>query len=1854
MIIYAPDNSVLLEIEVDDTSYQYCEVMNRDDITLEFALAEYVELPIGAHIVWGSKTYQLLTLPTVEIVNNRNFKYTATFETDQGKMRLWVVHNQVDGRVKFELTAYPSEHLQLLIDNLNEHEGVELWRLSTGGFDSERIALSYNLTTIQDALTQLAAKCETEWEVYKSGDYIYLSLGKVEYNADAPLALRYGADEGLESGVTRKNNGDGLPVEVLYIQGGERNIDSSDYHGYSNTLLLPRSKTFGFDGEYFSWESQYEGGSRVGVQMRTDSKGYSIRLASATSLSAEMSLDLSDIYPHYEGEIAQVITTDSGGDFPFYDIVDSELGENGRNIDFNELVIPGTTPVIAFQGGMLAGREIGWYNENGSIGFELGATSGKFKLAQETIDGMIMPGEGGFIPRVGDKYIVLGVMMPSDYIGNDTSHTGAEYEMLREAARYLYKNCKSTQSFTGRLSGIYAKRHWNEIGAKLRLGGRVDFSDASVQATALPMRIMSIKTYLNSPYKPEIELSDEPTKGTVGSAIQTLKNNFARTDQQIYDSRRYTARNFRDARETMQMLQQALIYGFTEGIYPITVQTMQQIVGSEALQFRFVASRFNPTAVSHTFTYDKGAKKLRTGAGTIQHMTLGISDISSQHDYRFWDISAYESPELIDGKKKYYLYAKCEKSGNNATFRLSETAIDIEGEAGYYNLLVGILNSEYEGDRSFSEMYGYTEILPGRIVVDRIVSGSGLSYLDLVHNTLMLNDGRGCSLAFKDAPEGGKQLVIEGAFVQSGGGAVPISAYTGVWSATRVYQKGDEAIGTVDGLTSIYEYINDYRTSGHPVSDTNYWRIKVEGARGADGTDGRDGEDGAPALIAELSTNTGAIPVASDGLTRAQMTVQTTATMRLGGALQALTGITVSGLPAGVTSSQTVATGTISFVIANNTNLPARSEITIALTSGENSATLTFTLVAIRAGEDGEDGLSPVVASLLPNVSEVHRTEGGSYSASGISCQIKIKEGEQPEQIINYTEPGDYRLTYQIDNGTETDYSVLLEQEPSYIEPVLVQTQVIFRLYILNADGETYTLIETRNICIVRDGATGQQGTPGTPGASGAPGRGIATIVTYYAIAMDGNTKPSSGWTTSLDWSTVQQGQWVWMYDLITYSDGTEQVQDYPPQRKARDGARGADGTNGPATLYCGTWNAETLYYADSLRCDIVWYSYHDGEQTVSNYYIANPAACAENGGRVPVGHHPATAGETYWNKFASSVDTLAAGWIFAEKATFENAIVRRLITWENTTKPRIICEEDHLVAYAQGGDARVLVTGEVLAAQTLPPSPSLGSVLLSHVWNTGTIEPGGEEVDQTIKATYGGSTLITIDNGANVVNLPQRSITLQLNAASQLPAGFQVSFGCEWVIDEGQATELTYGGAGAVLYVKDNDLTDTTIITLAAESITLSKGAHTIGIRTRALAEYSDAGVVPAQSINVTGNAFASGSANISITYAEQITELGANGLRARFASNQYFELLNTGSSASPAMSFIVRNGQYGFRILADGIKMTTDGGVTWNNVGSGGGTTTSAYVNLNGNVTELTSAVNLFAPTTAGTRGYFLRSNGSGAPSWASADSLLMGYRSLMGGEEIVSGDDLDLIVNVGNYYVVSNNSNIANSPFPNKAGVLKVSLMNGVTANYILQEWSNFDSIDTFVRYTNDGGTTWSDWLSVTDGAVMDMRSTNTTPGYFGRAARFMFKQNNLAIEGSLNDGGGYFGSLHFAPWGDNSECKAHQLAFTDNGNLWHRTAQDASNWGGWDKILSANNYASVLNTVYHPKGGNSQQALASADLRVSQDIHILTPGSKIYFATSGESDVAYIYFDESTNKFWLSHEWEIEEQPTRKRT
>lgn len=707
-------NTTTLNISVNDNSYRYRAIMGEHSLTLYYSLPEYIEIPVGAYCVFENETYTLETPENFKMHNSRNFEYTLIMESAQAKLKKYKLRNIADKRLKFEITCRPKEHLQMLVDNLNKRESG--WIVGEC-IDAAEKMIAYNHASCDAALSQIAEAFETEWEVVGKT----INLRKVEYNKDKkdtlnngydgngdPIPLAYGRGKGFKPGIGRANFSDSKPVEVLFVQGGEKNIDADKYK--SKELLLPKGQTLRYDGKFF--EGQVGFNTSIARTYVSDADGLSIQRQDKPLRSKEEdSLDLSEIYPSRVGEVSSVITTKKG----FCDITDTSIPDD---LDFKEYRVGNEAVAIIFQSGILAGKE---FDANYIH------ADRRFEIIEEIIDTIPMP-KGDYMPVVGDKYAVFNILLPKNYV------TEASWDMFKQAVKYLYENEEQRFTFTGELDGIWAKKDWLNIGGKIKLGGYVLFSDNQFQPDGIGIRIVGIKDYINNPHSPEIELSNSVVGSSIMSDIRKIESNEVLTDSQHKEALQFTKRRFRDAQETSAMLENALLENFSKSINPISIRTMQLLLGDKSLQFCFVNNKTKPTTITHEVIYNQDTKVLTAQAGILQHLTIGINTLSSSHkanEYSYWDIAAFTSPTLTESSKSYYLYAKVSTENAAGVFYLTEQAIEMEQEAGCYHLLYGILNSEYNNERSFAPMYGFAELTPGRLTISMIASPGKEAYFNV-------------------------------------------------------------------------------------------------------------------------------------------------------------------------------------------------------------------------------------------------------------------------------------------------------------------------------------------------------------------------------------------------------------------------------------------------------------------------------------------------------------------------------------------------------------------------------------------------------------------------------------------------------------------------------------------------------------------------------------------------------------------------------------------------------------------------------------------------------------------------------------------------------------------------------------------------------------------------------------------------------------------------------------------------------------------------------------------------------------------------------------------------------------------
>ena len=801
-------NDTFLEVQESDSSYRYRSLMRKTQLVLKYSLPEYIEIPVGAWCEFQGQKFFLMSSQDFKKNGTRDIEYTLTMYDDEARLGLYKLRNPIDRRLKFSMCAKPHEFLEVIVAYMNERDSSGVWKVGTC-IDAPEKTIEFNHTYCDEALQSVADAFETEYE----NNNHTISLRKVEYFKEDPLPLAYGKGNGFMPGVGRTTQSNELPIKRLYVQGGEQNIDRSKYG--SAELLLPKNQTLEYEGRTY----------------KSDAEGYYIeRYDKVSDAVKDDSLDCSEIYPSRIGKVSSVECINAEKNF--YDFIDLTIPEE---LNYNDYIIEGETPYIRFQTGMLSGEK--------EFEFTYKHAERRFEIVPQEIDGVIMPNET-FKPEAGiDTYAIFGIAMPDSYLCNNSDKTGASWDMFREAARYLYEHEDQKFTFSGTLQSLWARRNWANVGGRLIVGGYILFTDNQFAKDGISIRIVGVKDFLTSPYSPTIEISNSVSGSSLSSQLKEIQNQEVLIDDTKKSIIRFTKRRFRDAQETMEMLEDSLL-NFSNSINPITVQTMAALVGDESLQFRFVSNRTNLTQVNFQVDYNNETKQLSCPHSFLQHMTIGISSISSTHasnEYKIWEMSEFISAVLDDASKKYYLYAKVSRDNTSekGVFLLSEKSIALDDVSGYYHLLVGVLNSEYEGERSYVSLYGFTEILPGRITTDKIVSGNGESFFDMVANAMKLGD----VLDFNTQGDG--KLRLKGTLVQSQSGIeAPMGVYRGAYNSGYTYYQGDEVSYFDGNFTSTYRCTSATPIKGIVPTNTSYWEVIAQGSKGDKGDAGDDGDDG--------------------------------------------------------------------------------------------------------------------------------------------------------------------------------------------------------------------------------------------------------------------------------------------------------------------------------------------------------------------------------------------------------------------------------------------------------------------------------------------------------------------------------------------------------------------------------------------------------------------------------------------------------------------------------------------------------------------------------------------------------------------------------------------------------------------------------------------------------------------------------------------------------------------------------------------------------------------------------------------------------------------------------------------------
>ncbi|MBR0292251.1 MAG: hypothetical protein IJQ79_09010 [Bacteroidales bacterium] len=1091
--------------------------------------------------------------------------------------------------------------------------------------------------------------------------------------------------------------------------------------------------------------------------------------------------------------------------------------------------------------------------------------------------------------------------------------------------------------------------------SKLVIGGYIRFTDTHFAPQGVDIRIVGVKTFLCDPYAPTIEISNSiASAATFSSELRKPDAQEVKIEQGYRDAISFTKRRWRDANETMEMLEESLLANFTSRISPIAVNTMQLLVGDESLQYVFVDSETEPQSVIiHTETWNNATKTFTMGAGILKHMTLGITELAGMDthelsDYKYWNIPAKDfvlaSSALAE--KSYYLYAKCAKNGTTGEFVASETAIAMEGVPGYYHFLVGILNSEFDGGRSYVPMYGFTEILPGRITTDKIVSGQGTTFWDLVANVLNL----GGKLQYNTQESGAGNLLLKGTLIQTGSGEpTVISAYCGDYDATRVYQLGDIVSYTADGVTSTYRYVNSVASSGHLPTDLAYWKVETAGTAGQPGYNQATimlykrsstpitAIDWSGSLYYLFSTNslestpTGwsrSIPSGTDpvyvtmvSVSSRENRVQITDDKWPNPVELVENGTNGRGIVSSVTEYTVSDQGTVAPSSNWQSEVPSVSpgyylwtRTTITYTSGEPSVSYSVS----RAGSNGDPGSNGYSYKYLYKSQDEKPStptgtnpspSGWSDDPSPATTSALLTQIEYRGEWVRQTS-GSYNGWYKCP-AVADDASC---RESFFFETFSENTVIRLDVAIACEANNDFLLIGKVDATPFYDPDDDTYGGYEHFVTSDVSGT-MKTVQVTLKVKRAGVHKIDFLFCkdhsqTNVDdvyvkYNSLYREYKVWMTSCKV-QDGSASGWTTPI---CINGDNGANADAAAACVYRGDYNVnpstgreETMvYWGLSGRTDIVRYN--------NRYYRTNPCV----GGSFSDIPPTYTA---YWMDFGANFDSVATGFLFAEEAVLEKAVVRKLRT--NDTGARIQAEGMSLKMLDADNNVKLNIAGENIGSVPQNTSQGLYKFIVNRVYSAADVRRGGVYEYSTDVVQF------SVEDDANSINLTgDIGVSTYISQDSSTRGSCYINVAVSFVIDE----MVVVDPANAAFNYEPGDYyPKSDSIHLSDTGISLTKGTHTLKVVT-AVYMYGSSTFFSEDGLSLE---VILSTGTLAINYPIQKVEIGANGFRAMFSGNQFAQFID--ENGTPV--FMIRNGNYCLRVSSTGVQKSVNGGSSWTNL--------------------------------------------------------------------------------------------------------------------------------------------------------------------------------------------------------------------------------------------------------------------------------------------------------------------------------
>ena len=638
------------------------KLFGEETLEMSFALSRFVTFEIGDEVSVFGKKYYITTAPSVDKISSREFRYSLVFNGAKYKLSE-VQFFFYDKKNKltmpdFSIMGNARKILEVIVANANRT--MTGWSVGEVN-DTEVKNLDFSGDNCLSALVKVAEAFDIEFWIDAD-----LSIHLTERKTSSGYSFEYGRNKGVKN-IKRTPYTEASLVTRLYVKGSDKNLPKGYRDGQKNLRMkVP----------YIERNTNLYG---VIEQLKT----------------------FEEIYPHRVGTVTQVYDSNP------YQFTDSTLDFdlNAYNSYGTTALIAGVSAKVIFQTGDLAGYtlEIKEYGYN--------SATKTFTLKKNDDERLLDIPSDTLRPKVGDKYILVDVMMPESYVKK------AEAALMRKAVEYLHKNSVQRHIYTITPDRLYMEA----INANIQLGQTVRFKDADFNLNA-EIRIVSLTKNIQNPKDISFEIAETATiTAIVRNYIEKEKVQSNLRKEQNYNAQ-MARRSYLFAKELQDNVFDNEGYFDTKKIKPLSIETGMLSVGSRAQQFSL-------PDVALTLSEDK--RRLRNTAGRMVHLTI------DPKAPRTWTIAQNESAVFSEGFN--YIYLKADRVGTNAVFVVTQSQIMLESDPVFYHFLVGSVSSIIDGVRRIKTLYGYTQITPSEITTGRISSANGQNYIDLLQDKIEIN-----------------------------------------------------------------------------------------------------------------------------------------------------------------------------------------------------------------------------------------------------------------------------------------------------------------------------------------------------------------------------------------------------------------------------------------------------------------------------------------------------------------------------------------------------------------------------------------------------------------------------------------------------------------------------------------------------------------------------------------------------------------------------------------------------------------------------------------------------------------------------------------------------------------------------------------------------------------------------------------------------------------------------------------------------------------------------------------------------------------------------------------------------------